>query len=106
MVPPTTLEKVLRAQLVVPLALLSVRSKPPMKPPQLISAALSRSPMFLLDIKTVLVLLEHWSKPGSVSPIRVRPPWPSAIDDEVPTIFCAPLFWPETTSIAPGVDGP
>ena len=56
---PRLLEKVLRAQPVVPLELVSARLKPPMKPPQLICAALSRSPMFLPDIKTVLVVLEH-----------------------------------------------
>ena len=35
------------AQPVVPLAFLTVRSKPPSKKPQLMPAALSRSPMFL-----------------------------------------------------------
>ena len=77
-----------------------------MKLPQLMCSSLSRSPMFLPVISTVLVVLEHGSLAGSVSPISVRPPWPSAIDDDVPTMFCTPLVWPEITSSAPGVDGP
>src|ERR1700741_3741407 len=101
-----TLEKVERAQPVVLLGLVRVRSKPPMKPPHGISAALSRSPMFLPCISIVLVLLEQGSLAGSVSPMRVGPPWPSEIDEEVPMTFVTPLFWPEITAIAPGVDGP
>src|ERR1700741_5114975 len=102
----TTVPKVERLQPVVPFAFVAVRLKPPMNEPQVRFAPLSRSPMFLPVIVTVLVVLEQTSKAGSVSPISVRPPCPSAMDEELPTMFFAPLFWPEITSIAPGDDGP
>ena len=49
-VTPVTAEVVVRLQPVVPLELVTPRSKPPWNQPQLTLAALSRSPMFLPDM--------------------------------------------------------
>ena len=45
---------------------------------------------------------EHWSNSGSASPIIV----PFSILLVVPPWAVAPLVWPLTTLMAPGVDGP
>ena len=66
---------VLRAQPVVPLPFVVDRLKPPMKPPHVIFALFSRSPMFLPVIIAWSVVLEHTSKPGSTSLIIVKPPY-------------------------------
>ncbi len=68
--------------------------------------------MFLLfdDIAAVTVLpaaIVQTSPVGSRSPIIVKPPAESGIAlAEVPPVTTTPLFWPEMTSSAPGVDGP
>src|SRR5271170_1323085 len=118
----------LRPQPVEPLSLMVCRSKPPTNEPQVILAALSRSPMFLEVIVAAMVVLEQVSPAGSRSPTSVKPPWPSgtaapaaarsgpmaAIVLGVPggrragerTGTVKPLVWPENISSAPGVDGP
>jgi hypothetical protein len=72
-------ETVERAQPVVPLGLVMVRSKPPSNQPQVSLAVLSRSPMFLPDRLIDEVVLEQMSPVGSASPISVSPPFPSAM---------------------------
>ena len=63
---------VLRRQPVVPLALMTVRSKPPWKKPQVMLAALSRSPMLGPVMWTrASEVLEQTSPAGSASPMRV-----------------------------------
>src|SRR5271156_2677802 len=118
----------LRLQPVEPLSLMVCRLKPPTNEPQGILAALSRSPMFLLVIRTWIDGLEQVSPLGSISPTSVKPACPSgtaapaaassgpiaAIVLGVPggrragamTGNVAPLVWPENISSAPGVDGP
>ena len=67
-----------RAQPVEPSALVAVRSKPPSKKPQVMSLALSRSPMFLPAMSAVGYFgFEQTSPVGSRSLIIVQLPWPS-----------------------------
>src|ERR1044071_5578940 len=103
----------MRVQPEVPLLLVMFRSKPPMNEPHEMLAALSRSPMFLPAIRFWSPAgLEHTSLSGSVSPIIVQPPWPSAMACVAENIvngllgMIMPLVWPEIRLIAPGVDGP
>ena len=48
-----------------------------MKPPQVMPASFSRSPMFLPFIIAWSLGTEQASEPGSTSLIIVIPPWPS-----------------------------
>src|ERR1700733_1726985 len=86
---------------VVPLELVMPRLKPPANIPQDTPALFSRSPMFLPVIWTVLGE-EQTSLVGSSSPMRVKPPWPSATTPlAAPDEAIAPLVWPETRLTAP-----
>ena len=60
-------EPVERAQPVVPLEFVMLRSKPPSKQPHVRLAALSRSPMFLPDMLKFLLVEEQMSPAGSAS---------------------------------------
>src|SRR5689334_18282902 len=105
---PTTWLCVERLQPVVPLLLMVCRLKPPTNEPQGMLAALSRSPMFLPFEWPCEVVLEHTSPVGSISPIKEKPPWPSASKAElpVPTVCTQPALVPANMLAMPGVDGP
>src|SRR4051812_15256251 len=83
-----------------------------MNEPHVTLAALNRSPTFLPAIRFWSADTEHTSLSGSVSPIIVQPPRPSAIawvaENRLKSRFgeIIPLVWPEIRLIAPGVDGP
>ena len=98
----------LRLQPVVPFGLVTVRSNPPANQPQESPAAFSRSPTFLpLMVTWLRVGAEQTSPIGSASPIRVRPPWPSATSSPDPlSVALIPLVCPEIRLIAPGEEGP
>ncbi len=61
-----------RSHLVVPLGLVTVKSKPPMNAPQLICLAFRRSPTFFPPIRMVTPC-EQMSPTGSRSATSVRP---------------------------------
>src|SRR6202034_128607 len=91
---------------VLPSGFTICRLNPPANQPQVMPAALSRSPIFCPPICAV-PLPEQTSPYGSGSPITVYPPFPSPTKLPVPPVwFTTPLVWPEIRLIAPTVEGP
>src|ERR1700732_3017179 len=85
------------------------RLKPPMNPPHVTPALLSRSPILVPPIWTWLrVGLEQTSPIGSGSPTTVNEPsLPPSTSSPVPfRVLETPLVWPETRLSKPGVEGP
>src|ERR1700761_2898004 len=101
-----------RKQPVVPVALRTVRSRPPTNEPHGIFAVFKRSPMFGADdwaVPLVGSVVEHTSPAGSISPISVKLSWRSFSRFGLglvlaPSTCVQPLVVPANMLIAPGVE--